>query len=86
MPVDYFVWNVDAEVVWNTAFTGEVKAFSLVNHFSGIANGVFCEKCFPAAYAGVNEPFGVKTVKDFLKKVEMGTLDALAVVFEPEPS
>ena len=93
MPVNYFVWNYDAQAVGLAtidcfvAFAprNDVRAFALINDFASFADGVFGLQLFAATGAGVNEPLGGKLVQDILEEVEMGALDAFAVVFETEP-
>ena len=84
-PVDYFVWNDDAQTMRLTTGQHLRAAFALVNHLSGFADGILGLQLLAATGAGVNESFVGKFVEDFLKEIEMGTLDAFAVVFEAEP-
>ncbi len=85
MPVNYFVWNYDAQAVGLATGRRLRAAFALINDFAGFADGVFGLQLFAATGAGVNEPLGGKLVQDILEEVEMGALDAFAVVFEIEP-
>ena len=85
IPVDYFVWNNDAQAVRLVA--GEVlrAALALVNDFAGFADRVFGLQLLAAAGAGVYESLGGELVEDFLENFEVCALDAFAVVFKAEP-
>ena len=94
VPVDYFIWNYDAQAMWKLlssfvcserASVLSSKTFPLVNDFAGFTHGVFGEELFAAAGAGVHEAFFGEFVENFLEKVKMTALDAFAVVFETEP-
>ena len=85
MPINYFVWDYDAQAVGLATGQYLRAAFALINDFAGFADGVFGLQLFAATGAGVNEPLGGKLVQDFLEKIEMGALDAFAIVFEAEP-
>ena len=60
-------------------------AFALVNDFAGFAYGIFGLQLLAAAGAGVHKPLSGEFVEDFLEKVKVRTLNALAVVLESEP-
>ena len=85
VPVDYFVWNDDAQAMRLTTGQHLRAALALVNDFAGFAYGVFGLQLLAAAGAGVNEAIGGEFVENFLEKVKMRTLDAFAVVLEAEP-
>ena len=97
MPLDYFVWNHDAQAVWLKdvipGLTGNLlslceKSFSalaLINNFAGFTYGVFGLQLLAAASAGVHESFSGKLVENLLEKVKVAALDAFAVVAEAEP-
>ena len=57
-------------------------AFPLINDFPGFAARIFGEELLAAAGAGVDEPFCGELFGDLLEKIEMRTLDALAVIAE----
>ena len=94
VPVGYFIWNANPQTVWNVILDcstslhfarNDVKTFSLVNDFSGFADGVFGEELLTAAGTGVDKPFVGKSVEDLLEKIKVVALNALRVVFESEP-
>lgn len=84
VPVNYFVWNNNAEAVWLIVFKF-TKAFPLINDFASFANGVFSKELLAAAGTGVDKSFFGKLVEDLLKKIKVIALNTLRVVFETEP-
>ena len=71
VPVNYFVWNDDAQIVRFAAGKVLRAALALVNDFAGFADRVFGLQLLAAAGAGIYEPFGGELVEDFLEKIEV---------------